>query len=185
MISSKILDTFQALDLLNLCEFSPTKKWKLIYRASEHGFHGANYYYMCHDVKKTLTIIKTTNGNIFGGYIESALKGTGYTCFVSDPNAFIFSLVNLDNKPFKAKCINSQRAAKIYSSNYGHYYGPCFGDEDIFISSNSNQNSSSYSNIGTTYRNNAIDQSKYPTILAGSYNFTTTEIEVYTKATLK
>ena len=48
----------------------------------------------------TLIIIESTLGNIFGGYTEVAWHSNN-EC-VQDFNSFLFSLVNKDNKPFKA-----------------------------------------------------------------------------------
>jgi len=46
--------------------------------------------------------------NIFGGFTEKAWNST--SGYVADPKAFIFSLVNKENKPFKAVCTNSAKA---------------------------------------------------------------------------
>ncbi len=43
--------------------------------------------------------------NIFGGYTEQSWSGNGNQ---SDQNAFIFSLINLDDQPLKMKCIDSK-----------------------------------------------------------------------------
>ena len=45
-------------------------------------------------------IIKAKSGIIFGDYTEQEWHSKGG--FVTDPNAFIFSLVNKEEKPFKA-----------------------------------------------------------------------------------
>jgi len=71
-----------------------------------------------------LTIIKSEHGNIFGGFLEKALKST--SGFVADPKAFIFSLVNKKNKPFKVMCTNVTNAIFCYSR-----FGPTFGESDI------------------------------------------------------
>ncbi len=92
----------------------------------------------------TLTVIKSTNGNIFGGYSEQTWNHIGY--YKADPNSFIFSLINMLNKPIKMKC----------SQNHGIYcnssYGPTFGGgHDLHIADKSNTNTSSYSNLGYSY----------------------------------
>ena len=44
-------------------------KWRLLYRASEHGYTGSSFHECCDDVKgPTLVIIKSSRGWIFGGY---------------------------------------------------------------------------------------------------------------------
>ena len=43
--------------------------WKLIYRASEHGYTAKSFHECCDDVKgPTLVVIKSSGGWIFGGY---------------------------------------------------------------------------------------------------------------------
>ena len=69
------------------------------YRASRDGFSSQNCLTKCDGVSNTLTVIKTKNGNIFGVFVEKAwTSGTP----VMDPKAFIISLINKENKPFKA-----------------------------------------------------------------------------------
>ncbi len=68
--------------------------------------------------------------------------------YIADSNAFVLSLVNKENKPFKIKCANSDYAILTSPS-----YGPIFGSgSDIFISSGSNSNQESYSLFGFTYK---------------------------------
>jgi len=94
-----------------------------------------------------------------------------------DPKAFIFSLVNKENKPFKVMCANSTYAIYCHSSN-----GPTFGGgHDICIWSDSRSNKLSFSNFGYDYKHSdypkGTDKAMY--ILAGSFHFQTLEIEVF------
>ena len=43
-------------------------KWKLLYRASEHGYTAGSFHEYCNDKGPTLVIIKSSEGWIFGGY---------------------------------------------------------------------------------------------------------------------
>ena len=117
-----------------LCEFPIGQKWNLIYRASQDGFQYVKFHSKCDNKPNTLVIIKSDNGNVFGGFTEKSWSPKyGY---ISDQNAFIFSLINLDNKPLKMKCIKSEYA----------FYGRGniqFGLYDIVIASKSNQNTDS------------------------------------------
>ena len=156
------------------------------YRASKDGFSAQNFHTKCDGVSNTLTIIKTTNGNIFGAFAEKAwINGSN----VQDPKAFIISLINKDNNPFKAT-IPSTHPYHYYNGScyYALYYGsggPSFGYDNyngnysISIASNSNVNQSSSTNFGY-----AFNHQSYPagsTILAGSSTFQTIEIEVFKK----
>jgi hypothetical protein len=150
---------------------------KLQYRATRDGFSAQNFHSQCDGIPNTLTIIKSTNGNIFGGFTEKKWQSTINGQYVADPNAFVFSLVNKENKPFKGICTDSGKAIVCNSS-----YGPVFGaSHEICITSDSNSNQNSLSNFGLAYMH---DDYKYGTekaksILAGSYYFQTVEIEVF------
>ena len=94
--------------------------------------------------------------------------------------SFLFSLKNKDNvPPFKAPFYRPNRYLfPTYSS-----VKPCFrfGD-DLFISDNSHDNQQSYSDFGDKYQPPAgyvwgTEQAK--SLLAGSFKFTPTQIEVF------
>ncbi len=96
--------------------------------------------------------------------------GYGYTS-----NAFIFSLRNKEGLgPFKSMVTSAQYA--IYRSSG---YGPTFGaGHNIYIADNANSNTNSYTNFGTYYSvPSGVKDRK--TILAGTYNFTPDEVEVF------
>jgi hypothetical protein len=114
-----------------LCEFPTNQKWDLLYRATRDGFAAADFHKRCDNKAKTLTIIKSTNGNIFGGYTDKAWMSDKQ--WYSDPNAFLFSLVNKDDKPFKAKVSSNGQNAIFCNSSKGPTFG---GGHDIYISSN-------------------------------------------------
>ena len=93
-------------------------------------------------------------------------------------NAYIFSLINKEDKPFKVLCSNNHHAT--FSNPL---FGPIFGNNDFTIASDSNSNHNSWSSFGTHYNHadyeKGTDRAK--TILAGSYRFKTDEIEVFTR----
>jgi len=114
--------------LLTLCEFPVDHKLNLIYRASQDGFAASSFHSKCNDQPNTLILIKSINGNVFGGYTEQSWSGKGYK---SDPNSFVFSLINTKNKPLKIKLSNN------FSIYCCQNYGPVFGGN--FRSMNSRQ----------------------------------------------
>ena len=129
-------------------------------------------------------MIKTTNGNIFGAFAEQAWTNSTN---VLDQKAFIISLINKENRPFKAMiiCLRGNHYALYCDSSNG----PSFGSNrynncvEISIASNSNANQCSSSDIGFTFihQDYPAGSEKAKTILAGSHNFQTIEIEVFTK----
>jgi DNA repair exonuclease SbcCD ATPase subunit len=131
---SKILSQHQIIDLIKLCEFNSDDNWALLYRGSRDGFGAEDFHLKCDNKSPTLTIIKAQeSGYIFGGYTEAAWDST-YK-FQVDPNVFLFSLTNKDNKPCKMNVTDPTRA--IYCDLV---YGPifCGGSEyfdiDILVS---------------------------------------------------
>ena len=179
---STIMDIGLQKQLIKICDLPLGKKWELKYRASKDGFKSTDFHTKCDGIGNTLTVIKAKSGNIFGGFTEQEWHSIGE--FVTDPKAFIFSLVNKEEKPFKILCSNGGRDA-IYC---GLNRGPCFGGEgycikDICIDTDSNLNKTSDCDLGFSYRHPDYvqDTDKAQNILAGSQYFETLEIEVFAK----
>ena len=76
-------------------------------------------------------------------------------------------------------CTSSNHAIYCISSR-----GPTFGWSDIYVASDSNSNQRSYSHFGNTYKHADYQYGteKAKSILGGSYNFKTVEIEVFVAA---
>ncbi len=98
----------------------------------------------------------------------------------SSSSNYIFSLRNKDNlSPFRSAVYRYSSYA-IYT-NPGN--GPTFGGgRDLKIANNADKNRNSYANFGNTYRapsGYSYGNGKTQALLAGSNNFTPTEVEVY------
>ncbi len=175
--SSTILARFKDVqDLFRLCEFQTEANWRLVYRASADGFSAKSFHQKCDGVKQTLTVIKTAGTNyIFGGYTAAAWSQNEGRIY--DSSAFIFSLVNKVNSPIVIKCSTPQNAI-FCDRNYGPFFG--YGG-DLYVSDNSNTCTSSFSNLGICYKHPLYAQGtmEAKTFLAGSFNFQTSEIEVF------
>jgi len=165
--------------LMFLCEFPVEQKWILIYRGSYDGFEAAKFHHECDNTPNTLTIIKSTSGNIFGGYTEKPWSNIG-DC-IADPNAFIFSLTNKENRPLKIKCSQNNGIQRFHKQ--GPSFGGAQGDSDLVISDNSNKNKESYSFLGHYFihPDYKFKSEKANSFLAGSLRFRVSEIEVYVK----
>ena len=176
---SAILDSFLWSKLFQLStRFAEDKDWFLVYRGTLDGFGAADFHRECDGVAKTVTIVKSTNGNIFGGYTDKLWLASPYAKQIPGDNSFIFSLVNEQNKPFIA---TAKKYVDAIWSNCD--CGPCFGfiGTDIKIASDSNINTASSSTFGCSYEHQDYIYKTYEakTILAGSNKFQTTEIEVF------
>jgi hypothetical protein len=175
---SQILTGNQPNELINLCEFSPNDKWSLLYRGTRDGFGAQDFHSKCDNKSPTLSIFKAHDSSyIFGGFTTVSWDGSSRWNW--DPNAFLFSLTNKDNKPLKMKIDPNrhQYAIGCYSR-----WGPTFGD-DIRIAYNSNTTMNSLSNLGHTYLHPQYAQgtNEAETFLAGTIYFQLDEIEVYQK----
>jgi hypothetical protein len=168
--------------LTRLCKFPVSQKWELKYRASIDGFESNDFHSHCDGIANTLTVIKAKGGNIFGGFTEKQWHSRSQ--FVTDSKAFIFSLVNKEEKPFKVMSSNEGKQAICCNPAFG----PCFGGEgsyikDICVLSDSNFNKKSNSNLGYGYQHPDYvrETDRAQNILAGSNNFEIEEIEIFTK----
>lgn len=165
------------------------QKWTLLYRASENGFRAIDFHSKCDNIANTLTLIKTTSGNIFGGYTFS--KWCSYTStfikqYRTDKDAFVFSLVNYMQRVLIFQSIDSHnpfgdgQKSICCSVNIG----PTFGEgPDFCIADRCNSNANSCSSLGKTFVHPdfPFGSDKANTILAGSPFFQVAEIEVFQK----
>jgi hypothetical protein len=177
------METDQENQLFNLCEFATSQNLELKYRASRDGFKASDFHSHCEGIANTITVIKARSGNIFGGFTEQAWHSRGED--VTDPKAFLFSLVNKEKKPFMVMCSNEGENAIYCESEFG----PCFGRDDdntadIWIESDSNINEDSSCDFGYSYQHPDYerDTDEARNILAGSNYFETVEIEVYAQS---
>jgi len=176
-VNSTILTQEQGNALLNLVNLPSTSIYAKIYSASLNGFGVSNFHSSCDNILGTLTVIKNINLNVFGGFTLSNWYSSsgGYNY---DSNAYLFSLINQNNYPIKLKILNPNYA--IYASPS---YGPTFGNGfDLFIANQSNNNTNSYSNLGSSYQlpvGFTSGTTAVQSFLAGSFNFQPFEIEVY------
>ena len=145
-----------------------------MYRASENGFGFEDFHAKCAGHKKCLTIIKSDSGNVFGGYTDTRWNES--KSWIPDNKAFLFSLINKDSNPVKIKCSRSFSAVSSGSwiQQYGH---------DLYLSSNSNVITESWSNLGFAYKHPSYvyDSTQAGEFLPGSEFFKTLEIEMYIK----
>ena len=123
--NSKIITNVEDLDLIarglvkdNLDSLKNLRVgYKLIYRASEHGDNAEDFHEKCDDYEGSLVIIKTKDGNIFGGYTSISWDPED-EAEKKDEYAFVFSL-NLDKLYFES-------GEKEYSIFCDRSKGPCF-----------------------------------------------------------
>ena len=84
---------------------------KLLFKATRDGQHCSNFHSKCDKKVQQLIIIKTTKGEIFGGYTEEGFRSRND--IITDNNAFVFS--------FSTKKIYNA----IYNQKFLYDYGNC------------------------------------------------------------
>jgi BTB/POZ domain-containing protein KCTD9 len=187
ILNSSILSDLKEInELMTLCEFPVDQKWRLIYKGSKDGFKASDFHSKCDNKPNTLVVIKSSNGNVFGGYTEQSWSNTD-TVYERidkpDPNAFVFSLINKDNRPLKVKC--SPNNGIRCSNSCGPIFGGKKGKSDLVIGDNSDLKLDGFSYFGHYYIHPDYDY-EYESVqaesfLAGSHKFQVSEIEVYSK----
>ncbi len=177
---SVLLSSKLTMDLIRLCNISPNYSWSLLYRASRDGFDSRDFHLKCDGHANTLTIVRVKGKSyLFGGFTKATWDCSNK--YKSDPDAYLFSLTNKENKPCKMNIVSRRGQSAIFCSEV---YGPTFGGaSDIYICSNANKTMESCSNLGDTYRHVRYapmgNQAKL--FLAGLYKFQLSEIEVFQK----
>ena len=175
-IDSLIINSYKMENnLVDLCKLSG-KEFKLLYRASCDGFLASSFHAKCDMHPRTLTIIKTTNECIFGGYTSATWDGMNV--WKADPNAFLFSLVNVRSVPQ----LMPIKVGDVQSIYCNAEHGPTFGAGiSLHVSNNSNTTMDSYSNLGQSYDFTLFSYGtcEAQSFLAGSRNFQVSEIEVF------
>jgi len=152
----------------------PHQKLKLLYRASRDGWTASTFHQLCDNQGPTVTLVRRSdNGTtIFGGYTSVSWDSSNR--YKHDHHAFLFSLMNTAALgPVKLDVVDTANSIYCHMT-----YGPSFGGgHDLHIHDNGIFNISSYSNLGHSYSVPASQQGK--SLLAGSYQFTPSEVEVY------
>eukprot|EP01133_Synstelium_polycarpum_P009760 gene9760-11397_t len=153
---SVIINKAQSKVLLGWCGVN--KKLELIYRK-------------CDNQGPTITIIKSSNNYIFGGYASQSWNSTG--TYYGDVNCWLYTLYN-NNITAPTKYIPKTTANFQYGMTS---YGPTFGGgHDLNVTNLCNTNQSSYSNFPHTY-NDTTGQGNIT--FAGARNFTVSDYEVF------
>ena len=162
------------MSLLNLKSIDQlATKLHLLYRGSEHNFECSKFHQLCDGKGKTLVLIRSKTKNLFGGYATAAWHSNG--SYSPAPRSFLFSLDKQTQQP-----IYRYEGNAIYGSSS---YGPIFGyGNDLRLYSNCHANTSSYSNLGSTYslpNNISPNTNEAKSYLAGSTQFQVEEYEVF------
>ena len=162
-----ILDVFTSL----LSEALPAvRRCRLLFCSSRDGATAAAFHSRCDRKGPTLTLIKDTGGNVFGGYAAVEWGSAADCKWLNDPAAFLFTVVNPHADP-PALFASETNGYSIYRHSS---YGPRFG-WDLRVSGAFD--GLCYSYIGRSYHNGTRHRGH--TVLTGAVCFTPAEVEVW------
>ena len=87
------------IEFLGLDAAQQRQPWRLVYRATEHGFDAADFHHRCDSLGPTLSIIQSDFGNIFGGFTSVSWSSAQQRTDQADEKAFLFTLKNAVSVP--------------------------------------------------------------------------------------
>jgi hypothetical protein len=151
------------------------KSFSLLLRGSRDGFSAAAFHRLCDGKPNTLTIVKNTNNCIFGGF--TSIPWSSSLGCTSDTRAFLFTLTNPSNNPFKLR-ITDPDTAVFHNSTTGPIFGDC---SDLNIHALSHTRRDNYVNLKSyEFPNGKSGDEGGKFIVGGTDNqFQTVEIEVF------
>ncbi len=123
-----------------------------VYRGSEDGFSTSLFHKLCDGIAPSLTIIKSEDGRVFGGFttvpwglVTGGKNGqTQAAAYKKDSDAFIFSFTHQTiHRIIKEK---EEQAINCVKDRL-----QCFGVWDLYISDNCNLNENSVADLGACY----------------------------------
>ncbi|KAK8809763.1 hypothetical protein WA158_000706 [Blastocystis sp. Blastoise] len=158
-INSKIIEKLCfEISLVNW--LGKKKKWKLLFRASEHNYSASEFHKYCDNKGETVTLIKhighNNHINIFGGYTDQNWESRTSGYMKSYSKEFLFTLSNEHNVPPTQYQQHGKGDAIYCSSSYGPTFG---GGHDIYICDQCHSNNDSYCNALYYAENNTPQKS--------------------------
>ena len=163
---SPTLEIFMSL----LSEALPAvRRSKLLFCSSRDGATAAAFHSRCDRKGPTLTLIKDTGGNVFGGYAAVEWGSAADCAWLNDPAAFLFTVVNPHADP-PALFASKANGYPIYCHSS---HGPFFGC-DLWVTGEFDKG---YSDVGYNYANTSGHSGA--TVLTGACRFTPAEVEVW------
>ena len=127
-------------------------KARCLFQASKDGFAAAAFHAKCDGHGNTVTIVRSSNGSLFGGFTPLPWASNGRFALDTSNTSFLFSLFSASEPhraPAKLPIFQSFNDKAIHCRAS---FGPSFGwRDDLVLTDQCNDNSASSSNLGSTY----------------------------------
>ena len=149
------------------------QRWSLIYKASRDGSDAAAFHTRCNNQGPTMTIMKSSNNHLFGGY--TAISWTSDTDWKQDTTAFLFTLTNPHE--ISATKYSIDTAKDAHGVFHHAHSGPWFGGANEFtVSCHGNM----YHCITDAFPHVYIDTTgEGPNTFTGAASCNVPDLEVY------
>jgi hypothetical protein len=165
----------EALAMMTALVTKPS--FPLLWRGSVDGFGARDFHSRCDGKWPTLTVIRDTGGNVFGGFTDIAWASPKSREFRGSPisRSFFFTVKNPHNlagRIFSLKKGKDESVIRVSSR-----LGPSFGDDDLVICDGCDVNACHCDGFGSTYTNDSGLNGQL--LFTGAKKFKVSEIEVF------
>ena len=116
------------------------KKIELIYQGSRDGFTASDFHRKCDYRGPTVSLFKSNEGHVFGGFTKVSWTSPTEEMFRKDPDSFLFllngneSILNKYGLKNELPMCFPIKKSEIESATHHYFdYGPGFGKEDFVI----------------------------------------------------
>lgn len=122
-----VRDKLQFQRILNSWYGSQKQMWRLIYRASTHGYSAESFHHHCDGHAPTFVVVLGQNGLLCGGFSDvpwgKSPSNSNRGRYVSSEKAFLFTLINnVDMPPTKFE-VSKKMFAVVHHQDYGKIQG--------------------------------------------------------------
>jgi hypothetical protein len=161
-----------------LGEVNRQSESELLYRGSRDGWNISDFHGKCDGKGATVTIVKTSDGYVFGGYSDQSWTGV-HDNYISSNEAFLFSLkCHGGLEPTKMKIKSGQNHNAVYARSSK---GPTFGGgHDLCIGPRNGTLKEGYTKLNYSYE---LPTGASNTSLTGKHGrnnkFGVAEVEVF------
>jgi len=153
-----------------ISENGKIKEINLLYRATNDGDNCKKFFEKCGNKGPTVSIIKTKNNRICGGFSTVEWNDKKGVLRLYDKSAFLFSIDNMQ----KYEILKPEVAIGCYPNEYCLVYGNNGDAAGLFLQNNFLHSTGNYENHETRVYNVPSDY-----CLTGQNNFNIEEVEVY------
>jgi hypothetical protein len=152
------------------------KKLSLLWRGSSDGFFASDFHLLCDGHANTLTLIRDTQKNVFGGFTPIPWASEGYFKGDDSLKSFLFTLTHNGQPSVKRFPLREEMKDNAIFCLPAR--GPAFGNDDLVVSDRCTGNAySCVANFGEVYCDDEAEDKEWRFI--GSPYFKVDDIEVF------